>query len=972
MKRCFLAAALVATCAALAITANLWAPRLLAFVGANTDVIQGMSDLVQLALWFAAAIAAVLGMWSERKQVKRIHELHDSISATNGGVAAGQVAVKDMYGNIIFVADPNDVWRCNLGRTPPEELREATKKFLAFLVDRYQYLELKGIGLADQVPLMLRLISMYVPLKARIGLPEGDTWARHLKVAGRHLRAETSGTTTGRLSEPWPLLDLIRQSDGLVILGDPGAGKTTFLKYVALQLASGMGEQIGIGARLPILIPISAYATALAEGDIRLDRFVCEYYESRCPDTPMKQLLKDSLDQGRALILLDGLDEVRETSLRNVVVQNVMDFYASHRAAGNKLVLTSRIVGYPEVRPAVEGFAECTLVDFEEQEIEQFVRQWCRAVEKAARGDTPLSRSEAEKEETELREAIQRNAGIRRLASNPLLLTILALMKRQRVTLPERRAELYEHYLRTLISTWNRVRGLGRPPSRAMDIVETLRILAPLALWMHEASPGVGLVRRGDLERELNRAYRDRGDPDPERAAGLFISDLREHAGILVERGAGLYGFSHLTFEEYLAAVGIARLGQKDPAPIVERLAVHVGEPAWHEVALLTIGYLGIVQQWEVLASEVINRLLEQNPGEHGEVQILCGEAVVDAWPGGVTQACRTKVTDSLMETVQSREVETTLRVSSACTLARLGDPRRGVGVREDRLPDIVWCEIPTGAFLMGSDRDRDMKHVTDENPSQMCSIPSYYISRYPVTQQQMRAFVDGGGYATESYWAEAAREGIWKKEGVKGRFDDRARIGPEPVGEPWSLPNHPVVGLTWYEALAFCRWLNERWRAGRGDIAVWQDGRLISARLVAAEWRVVLPSEAQWEKAARGMDGREYPWGDVPDPDSANYAGTRIWSTSAVGCFPKGASPYGVEDMSGNVWEWTRTVYRKYPYAAADGREDISAPSEAERVVRGGSFSDVATFVRCAFRIPYKPDDHSDYLGFRITLCPV
>ena len=99
------------------------------------------------------------------------------------------------------------------------------------------------------------------------------------------------------------------------------------------------------------------------------------------------------------------------------------------------------------------------------------------------------------------------NPSVRRLAANPLLLTILALMKRQGVTLPERRVELYEQYVRTLLSSWNRARGLGRPPARDLDVVQTVRVLAPLALWMHETSPGVGLVKRGEMRRKLGQIY---------------------------------------------------------------------------------------------------------------------------------------------------------------------------------------------------------------------------------------------------------------------------------------------------------------------------------------------------------------------------------------------------------------------------------------------------------------------------------
>jgi formylglycine-generating enzyme required for sulfatase activity len=139
----------------------------------------------------------------------------------------------------------------------------------------------------------------------------------------------------------------------------------------------------------------------------------------------------------------------------------------------------------------------------------------------------------------------------------------------------------------------------------------------------------------------------------------------------------------------------------------------------------------------------------------------------------------------------------------------------------------------------------------------------------------------------------------------------------------------------------------------------------------------LTLPSEAEWEKAARGDgDGRIYPWGDQVNPNCANYSDTGVGTTSAVGAFPDGTSPYGLLDLSGNVWEWTRTIWDSdkytYPYHLDDERESLEKElRKARRVLRGGAFDNGPRSVRCASRFDYGPDDWFNYSGFRVCVSP-
>ena len=192
----------------------------------------------------------------------------------------------------------------------------------------------------------------------------------------------------------------------------------------------------------------------------------------------------------------------------------------------------------------------------------------------------------------------------------------------------------------------------------------------------------------------------------------------------------------------------------------------------------------------------------------------------------------------------------------------------------------------------------------------------------------------------------------MWKDGRVKGRWDEEPRNRPADFGTPFNLPNHPVVGVSWYEAVAFCRWLTERLREN-GEIG--------------PDQKMTLPTEAQWEKASRGADGRIYPWGKEPDPNKANYNETGIGATSAVGCFPGGASPCSALDMSGNVWEWCQTKWRGSYEEPADESLEEADP----RVVRGGSWFFDQGFVRCAFRFGLYPDLRGFDLGFRVVVSP-
>jgi formylglycine-generating enzyme required for sulfatase activity len=238
-------------------------------------------------------------------------------------------------------------------------------------------------------------------------------------------------------------------------------------------------------------------------------------------------------------------------------------------------------------------------------------------------------------------------------------------------------------------------------------------------------------------------------------------------------------------------------------------------------------------------------------------------------------------------------------------------------------------------------------------------------MSRYPITNVQFDLFVkDPQGYANNQWWT---------KDGLKWRGD---RKEPDKRGGIFDLPNHPVVYVRWYEAVAYCKWLTEQFQVSGIKCQVYdlqsrsivEDANLQS-QIVNRKLEIRLPTEAEWEKAARGTQGLRYPWGNEISPRHANYADTNIGATSAVGIFPDGKSPYGLLDMSGNVWEWCATKWTEDGYKTYEKNENNSLEGNALRVLRGGAFFNGGGNVRCAYRLRSFPDFRNDFIGFRVVL---
>jgi formylglycine-generating enzyme required for sulfatase activity len=243
----------------------------------------------------------------------------------------------------------------------------------------------------------------------------------------------------------------------------------------------------------------------------------------------------------------------------------------------------------------------------------------------------------------------------------------------------------------------------------------------------------------------------------------------------------------------------------------------------------------------------------------------------------------------------------------------------------EALLPPV--CAVPAGEFLMGRNAERDLPDRKGYEPEHTVWVEAYAIGRYPVTVAEYHCFVDAGGEASATYGWSAD----WQSQ--------------------LQRPEHPVVRVTWDQATAYARWL---------------------AGLTGQPWR--LPTEAEWEKAARWDDSkrqaRVYPWGDTYDRLRANTSNHGPGKTTPVGRYPRGQSPYGALDMAGNVFEWCSSYYLPYPYNTQDGRESPQAglPHAYYRIRRGGAWDRTWHDARCAHRNFDIPSLNSDAQGFRLA----
>jgi formylglycine-generating enzyme required for sulfatase activity len=454
-----------------------------------------------------------------------------------------------------------------------------------------------------------------------------------------------------------------------------------------------------------------------------------------------------------------------------------------------------------------------------------------------------------------------------------------------------------------------------------------LAVLGQLALGMQNQPKGrLTQVGKGRAAEMIAGQFREAAEEERLERARKFLAQNEVDSGIIASRGSDVR-FWHLTFQEYLAARAIAGLPDNKQQELL-LTGDKLYRPEWREVMLLLGGVL--VRQGAAKVDGLLGAVLERTPAEaHLKLKARCagllGAMLRNLRPA--TYEFADKRYEEILEAAlgvfdakKSKGIDLSVRLEAAEALGEAGDPR----LREDN-----WITIPAGAFLMGAQRNSKSKPNYDpealdrETPVHEVELKAYQMGRYPVTVEEYQHFMEDEGYQNERWWKG-------------GGYGERSE--PDDWDKQLLFPNWPVVNVTWYEAAAYCAWAGGR-----------------------------LPTEAEWERAARGTEGRKYPWGDeAPDPSRANYDDTKVGRPSPVGLFPLGATPEGIQDLAGNVWEWIADWYAP-DYYGKSPRENPRGPNRGDiRVVRGGCWIFESRFLRAALRDWNGPEFRLGNQGFR------
>lgn len=743
-----------------------------------------------------------------------------------------------------------------------------------------------------------RLSSLYVPAPT-------DPWEKQKE------KQESSGER----QKPKLLLDRFAEQS-LYVSGIAGCGKSTFCRWIAWLVTQGyMPEQETFSVKysvvekfpaaflgkLPLLVPLREFWPFLSHSPGQ-DEVSLQELETALQDWSQAKLSRITPDHvmqfirtGRAVLLFDGVDEVPESYgegiylyyPRRMLVHGLAQAVRIWSKAGNKLLLTSRPYGLKAGDVEKLQLPQAEIIDLPAPLQELYIRRWFGALQyDVAMADAMLGH-------------LQEREELAPLSGNPVLLMAMCSLFPQGGRLPQDKSELYKMTIDRLL--YNRY----RTDTEVRNNHERLAVIAHsmhTGRWLSEAERQTpqAEVTYSEIEKVLSEYLR----ADLFQEAGLkSVHDVREEllsrSGLLVAKGQNKASFYHLTFQEYLTG---RRMVQESCEDLLEKVQHYGGTPEWRQTLSFAFGSALQDTLSSARAAEIIRRLVLGASVKQLDHLLVLADFIEILYlkegkslAGAIIEPFRVLCGQAIEE-----QVDLLKRFDMARVLGIVGDPRLILDLRH---PPHGYVEIPADTYLIGDDkRPFELKN-------------SFWLGKYPVTNGQFRLFWQEDGYKNNEWWSTEGREWRDREQVTEPRYWRHGR---------WNGDNFPVVGVSWYEADAFCKWAGGR-----------------------------LPDKREWEAAARGPNGLEFPWGNKWNKEKCNNLDTGLRRTSPVGLFPSGRSKdSGLEDMSGNVWEWTDSWYDR---------------NKKSRVVRGGSWYDLyGSILRSAFRNYRFPEFRNYFVGFR------
>lgn len=911
--------------------------------------------LSQLTAISKAIGEVILGVQPVNKSGVEPRDTSNNIYATGAVVgdgsiiADGDIVGRDKVTNNFYLTDI----------AIEEQEKVEFSLYLRKLIKTCNILDLRAIDREavdiDYEPINLSTLYINLNVSERIAYGEDQLGHQH-----RILLRDISTTNVEIIGDweivPMTVNEFLSMHKYALILGENGSGKSTLANYLTVCFAEAALDttsrwqnrlrELGWAQEslIPIKVTLGEFATTPTFGETA--RHLWGYIQEQLGIlSEASRPLLHSLRSGKAFVMLDGLDEV-DKSHRQKVALAVVDFVNSY--PDNHYVITARPDSITtDVTKNMTNFNITKLAPLGQSQIDAFIYAWYSA----ARTRNWDIRVGAERDLV----AATRRPDLASLAKSPLLLTQMIVLHSSSGRLPEDRVDLFNEVTKLLLKKWESRKYLDQPLALALGMpglkLSDLETAVAEVAFTTYITKGLKPISKAEVI-EILQTYFD-GDWGK---AQKFCDYIETRAGLLVKAADGSFAFPHPTFHEFLAARYLSL--QNDFGAQAADL-VKSNPLAWRTIYSMAVKLSGADRG--VMA---VTALCYEDPPEdmhqmdnltHHEWYraIVAAEALLEMGLLEVQRRPERKATFNrvlkwIVALVTTGALSVRERISAAKLLAGLGDTRKGVCTLE---PDLV-C-IPKGEVFLTSYKTNSNEEIRSY---EFNITYDFFISRYCVTQSQYANFIQ-------------ACPQLPVPEGTDGYNWNTLTRTP-----PLDRLNHPVVLISWDDARSYCRWL---------------EGKLCEKGLLPENHEVRLPSNAEWEKATRGgltlPDGtknpfpdRLYPWGDALKEDHANLPNVEpiLAETTPVGIFPKGVSPYGIMDLSGNVMEWTTTSWGSYDvdnpgfantYNSLDGREDESAPGF--RILRGGSWLFAEGEAQCSCRLD--PNSRFADVGFRIVVAP-